>query len=100
MSKQQSIASVAKSSWGERVRLKRTPRLFTSFPQWIKPTIGLRRFKLADTLTNYGWPSGFVAMNADDYRDPWGKAQVAALRIMLPAYFAVRVSPGARFSYD
>jgi putative ABC transport system permease protein len=49
---------------------------------------GDRTFRLAATITNYGWPSGAAVIGARDYRAAWDSSQVAALD--------VRAAPGTR----
>jgi putative ABC transport system permease protein len=47
------------------------------------PTPRPLRMRLAAVLTNLGWSSGAVLMNADDFRRGWGSADVGALQVML-----------------
>jgi putative ABC transport system permease protein len=42
---------------------------------------GPKRFRIAATTTNLGWPPGALVMNARDYRDAWPRAQPTALEI-------------------
>lgn len=44
---------------------------------------GLRSFRLAARLTNVGWASGTVILNANDYRRAWNASEPAALEIEL-----------------
>ena len=44
---------------------------------------GSRRFKLAATTTNYGWPSGAVMLNARDYGRAWKTQQASVLAVDL-----------------
>jgi putative ABC transport system permease protein len=39
--------------------------------------------RLAAVLTNLGWSSGAVLMNADDFRRGWASADVGALQVLL-----------------
>jgi putative ABC transport system permease protein len=47
------------------------------------PTPRPLRLRLAATLTNMGWSSGAVVLNAEDFRRAWGSDSVGALRVML-----------------
>jgi putative ABC transport system permease protein len=47
------------------------------------PTPRPLRMRLAAILTNLGWSSGAVLMNADDFRRGWGSADVGALQVLL-----------------
>jgi putative ABC transport system permease protein len=47
------------------------------------PTPRPLRLRLAAILTNLGWSSGAVLMNADDFRRGWGSANVGALQLLL-----------------
>ncbi len=49
------------------------------------------RFELAGTTSNLGWTPGSIVVNADDYRDAWGSADVSALLVD----FADGVTPAA-----
>ena len=44
---------------------------------------GNSHFKLAATVTNYGWPPGVVLINANDYARFWNTQQASALEIDL-----------------
>jgi putative ABC transport system permease protein len=47
------------------------------------PTPHPLRMRLAAIVTNLGWSSGAVLMNAADYRRGWGSADVGALQVLL-----------------
>jgi putative ABC transport system permease protein len=47
------------------------------------PTPRPLRLRVAALLTNLGWSSGAVLMNADDFRRGWGSADVGALQVLL-----------------
>lgn len=47
------------------------------------PTPRPIRLRLAATLTNLGWASGAVVMNAEDYRRAWASDDVSALQLLL-----------------
>ena len=47
------------------------------------PTPRPLRLRVAAILTNLGWSSGAVLMNADDFRRGWGSADVGALQLLL-----------------
>jgi putative ABC transport system permease protein len=47
------------------------------------PTPRPLRMRLAAVLTNLGWSSGAVMMNADDFRRGWASADVGALQVLL-----------------
>lgn len=47
------------------------------------PTPRPLRMRVAAVLTNLGWSSGAVLMNADDFRRGWGSADVGALQVLL-----------------
>lgn len=47
------------------------------------PTPRPLRMRLAAVLTNLGWSSGAVLMNADDFRRGWASADVGALQVLL-----------------
>ena len=47
------------------------------------PTPRPLRMRLAAVLTNLGWSSGAVLMNADDFRRGWASANVGALQLLL-----------------
>jgi putative ABC transport system permease protein len=60
------------------------------------PTPRPLRLRVAAILTNLGWSSGALLMNADDFRRGWGSADVGALQVVLrpgtpPAAAAARV---------
>ncbi len=42
-------------------------------------------FRLAGLISNLGWPSGAVILNASDYARAWGSADVSAYQIVLSA---------------
>ncbi len=44
---------------------------------------GTSRFRLAATISHYGWFSGTVAINADDYSLHWNTAQASQLAVIL-----------------
>lgn len=44
---------------------------------------GNTRFKLAATVTNYGWPPGVAAINSSDYARIWHTRQASALEVDL-----------------
>jgi putative ABC transport system permease protein len=55
---------------------------------WVTlPTPEPLPLRLAATLTNMGWSSGAVVLNADDFRRAWGTDDVSA--------FEVELAPGA-----
>jgi len=47
------------------------------------PTPRPLRVRLAAILTNLGWSSGAVLMNADDFRRGWASADIGALQVLL-----------------
>jgi putative ABC transport system permease protein len=47
------------------------------------PTPRPLRLRVAAILTNLGWSSGAMLMNADDFRRGWGSADVGALQLLL-----------------
>jgi len=47
------------------------------------PTPRPLRLRVAALLTNLGWSSGAVLMNADDFRRGWASADVGALQVVL-----------------
>ncbi|HEX7290271.1 MAG TPA: FtsX-like permease family protein [Conexibacter sp.] len=47
------------------------------------PTPRPLRMRVAAILTNLGWSSGAVLMNADDFRRGWGSADAGALQVLL-----------------
>jgi putative ABC transport system permease protein len=47
------------------------------------PTPRPLRLRLAAVLTNLGWSSGAMVLNADDFRRAWGSDDVSALQVML-----------------
>jgi putative ABC transport system permease protein len=47
------------------------------------PTPRPLRLRVAAILTNLGWSSGAVLMNADDFRRGWGSTDVGALQVLL-----------------
>jgi putative ABC transport system permease protein len=47
------------------------------------PTPRPLRMRLAAVLTNLGWSSGAVLMNADDFQRGWASADVGALQVLL-----------------
>ncbi|MGN6190056.1 MAG: FtsX-like permease family protein [Conexibacter sp.] len=55
------------------------------------PTPRPLRMRVAAILTNLGWSSGAMLMNADDFRRGWSSADVGALQVLL----APGVSPDA-----
>ncbi len=44
---------------------------------------GKQRFRLAATITNYGWPSGVLVLNERDYSRIWKTRQATALQVDL-----------------
>lgn len=50
---------------------------------FLLPTPGARRFRLAGVITNLGWPSGAIIMNATDYAQAWGSANITAYQLGL-----------------
>jgi putative ABC transport system permease protein len=51
---------------------------------FVLPTpSGYETFRLAATITNYGWPPGTVLMNSKDYTRLWRTKSVTAMRIGL-----------------
>jgi len=42
-------------------------------------------FRLAGLISNLGWPSGAIILNAGDYASAWGSADVSAYQVTLPA---------------
>lgn len=49
----------------------------------IPTPTGRRTFRLAASLLNYGWPTGALVMNADDYRDAWASDEASAIAVDL-----------------
>jgi putative ABC transport system permease protein len=47
------------------------------------PTPRPTRMRLAAVLTNLGWSSGAVVLNADDFRRAWASGDVSALQLLL-----------------
>ncbi|MBI4897340.1 MAG: ABC transporter permease [Actinobacteria bacterium] len=52
---------------------------------------GNRYFRIAALTANYGWPSGSIVMNADDYGNAWRDGYASAVSVLLPP----DVSPAA-----
>lgn len=51
---------------------------------FVLPTpAGYTRFRLASTITNYGWPPGAVVMMADEYTRLWKTTNATSLRVGL-----------------
>jgi putative ABC transport system permease protein len=42
-------------------------------------------FRIAALSTNFGWPSGAIMLNADDYARAWGSSDPSALQVSLTA---------------
>ena len=42
-------------------------------------------FRIAALSTNFGWPSGAIMLNAEDYARAWGSSDPSALEVMLTA---------------
>lgn len=42
-------------------------------------------FRLAGLISNLGWPSGAIILNAGDYANAWASADVSAYQLMLPS---------------
>lgn len=52
--------------------------------RFVLPTpSGYHTFRLAATITNYGWPPGAVVMLADEYARLWNTKSITALRVGL-----------------
>ncbi len=52
---------------------------------FVLPTpSGYETFRLAATITNYGWPPGAILMNSKDYTRLWRTKNVTAMRVGLP----------------
>lgn len=49
----------------------------------IPTPAGVKRFKLAATVTNYGWPLGVIVMNSKDYASSWNSSLASALEVDL-----------------
>jgi putative ABC transport system permease protein len=47
------------------------------------PTPRAMRVRLAAVLTNLGWSSGAILLNASDFERGWGSADLSALQVML-----------------
>jgi putative ABC transport system permease protein len=47
------------------------------------PSPSPTRFRLAGLITNLGWPSGAIILNAEDYARAWGSRDVSADQIVL-----------------
>lgn len=47
------------------------------------PTPRPTRLRLAAVLTNLGWSSGAIVLNASDFERAWGSADASALQVML-----------------
>ena len=61
------------------------------------PTPQPVRLRLAAIVTNLGWSSGAIVLNADDFRRAWGSADVSALQVLLaPGADAASTANGAR----
>ncbi len=61
------------------------------------PTPRPLRMRLAAVLTNLGWSSGAVMLNAEDFRRGWASADASALQIVLePGASPARVAVQAR----
>ena len=53
--------------------------------------------RVAALSTNFGWPSGAILLNADDYARAWGSADPSALEVdLLPGIAPARVASEAR----
>jgi putative ABC transport system permease protein len=59
------------------------------------PTPHPLRLRLAAVLTNLGWSSGAVLLNADDFRRAWDSADVSALQVLLKPDASSDVTVGA-----
>ncbi|MBI4897260.1 MAG: FtsX-like permease family protein [Actinobacteria bacterium] len=46
---------------------------------------GIKRYRIAATITNFGWPSGAIAMNGRDFSRAWADDKVGALAVDLKA---------------
>jgi putative ABC transport system permease protein len=53
---------------------------------------GMRRYRIAATLTNLGWASGAVILNAADYRRDWSTDAPSAIELDLRAGVAPTVA--------
>lgn len=42
-------------------------------------------FRLAGLISNLGWPSGAIILNAGDFANAWGSTDVSAYQLMLPS---------------
>lgn len=52
----------------------------------IPTPAGLRQFQVAAIISNYGWPSGAMVMNASDFRSAWKTERVGAIAVDLAPY--------------
>jgi putative ABC transport system permease protein len=52
-------------------------------PLTLPTPTGQARLRLAATIHNYGWPSGTVLMNADDYARLWATNRASLLGVLL-----------------
>jgi putative ABC transport system permease protein len=43
------------------------------------------KFRLAGLISNLGWPSGAIILNASDFAYAWGSADISAYQLMLPS---------------
>jgi putative ABC transport system permease protein len=62
---------------------------------FVLPTpSGYETFRLAATITNYGWPPGAILMNSKDYTHLWKTKSVTAIRVGL--HSGVEAAQGRR----
>ncbi|HEV7585097.1 MAG TPA: FtsX-like permease family protein [Solirubrobacteraceae bacterium] len=58
---------------------------------FVLPSPRPTAFRVAALSTNFGWPSGAIMLNADDYARAWGSGDPSALEVA----FAAGTSPAA-----
>jgi putative ABC transport system permease protein len=52
-------------------------------------------FRLAGVITNLGWPSGAIIVNAEDFARAWGSSEVSAYQVVLAAGTSAAGARGA-----
>jgi putative ABC transport system permease protein len=63
--------------------------------QFTLPSPVPSRFRLAGEITNLGWPSGAIIVNAEDFARAWGSSDVSAYQVMLAPNASTRQARGA-----
>jgi putative ABC transport system permease protein len=60
--------------------------------RFVLPSPRPTAFRVAGLITNLGWPSGAMVLNAGDYAKAWGSSDVTAYQVMLSPTIAPRVA--------